>query len=380
MPQNAFHDDALSARASLPHIRAISAYQPGKPITELAREFGLAVESIVKLASNENPLGMSPKAKAAIRAAVDGGERYPDPFDLTAALAARHGVATNQIVLGNGSNDVLDLVARAFLYRGRSAIAAQYAFAMYPIATLSAGGETIIAPAKDYGHDLAAMRAAMRADTHVAWIANPNNPTGAFLAAEALRAFLADAPEHVIVVLDEAYADYLDAGERYDAVRWIDDFPHLVVCRTFSKIYGMAGLRIGYGIAAAPVAELMNRVRQPFNCNSLALAGAIAALEDHDFLARSYASNRAGMAYIREGLEALGLRYIPARGNFIAFRAAEEGGTAAAIHQGLLRQGVIVRPLASYQMPEWLRVTIGAPAENARFLEALGRAMQESGA
>jgi histidinol-phosphate aminotransferase len=372
MSQDAFPDGALAARSALSHVCAISAYQPGKPITALAREFGLAVESIIKLASNENPLGMSPRAKAAVQAAIDGCERYPDPFALTAALAARHDVAASQIVLGNGSNDVLDLVARVFLYRGRSAIAAQYAFAVYPIATLSAGGETITVPAKDYGHDLAAMRAAIRADTRVVWIANPNNPTGTFLSADELRAFLAEVPAQVIVVLDEAYTDYLDANERYDAVRWIAEFPNLVVCRTFSKIYGMAGLRIGYGIAAAPVAELMNRVRPPFNCNNLALAGAVAALEDQEFLARSHASNRAGMAKIREGLEDLRLPYIPARGNFIPFRATREGGaTAADIHQGLLRQGVIVRPLAGYQMPDWLRVTIGTSAENARFLEAL---------
>ncbi|MDR3158235.1 MAG: histidinol-phosphate transaminase [Zoogloeaceae bacterium] len=379
MSQDVFHDGALAARSALPHVCAISAYQPGKPITALAREFGLAVESIVKLASNENPLGMSPRAKAAIQAAIDGGERYPDPFALTAALAARHGVAANQIVLGNGSNDVLDLVARVFLDSDRSAIAAQYAFAVYPIATLSAGGETITVPAKDYGHDLAAMRAAIRADTRVIWIANPNNPTGAFLAADELRAFLAKTPAHVIVVLDEAYADYLDANERYDAVRWIAEFPNLVVCRTFSKIYGMAGLRIGYGVAAAPVAELMNRVRLPFNCNNLAIAGAIAALEDHEFLAQSYASNRAGMAEIRAGLEDLRLPCIPARGNFIAFRATQEGGaTAADIHQDLLRQGVIVRPLAGYRMPDWLRVTIGAPAENVRFLEALRASVEKA--
>ncbi|MDR0735829.1 MAG: histidinol-phosphate transaminase [Zoogloeaceae bacterium] len=374
--QNPSHDGALPVHASLSHIRAISAYQPGKPITELAREFGLAVESIVKLASNENPLGMSPRAKAAMLAALDGGERYPDPFALTVALAARHGVAASQIVLGNGSNDVLDLVARVFLDSGRSAVAAQYAFAVYPIATLSAGGETISVSARHYGHDLVAMRAAIRADTHVVWIANPNNPTGTFLSAAELRAFLADVPARVVVVLDEAYTDYLESDERYDAVRWLDEFPNLIVCRTFSKIYGMAGLRIGYGIAAAPVADLMNRVRQPFNCNNLALAGAIAALEDHEFLAQSHASNRVGMAEIRAGLECLHLQYIPARGNFIAFQAAQESGAAADIHRSLLRQGVIVRPLASYQMAEWLRVTIGTAAENARFLEALGKALR----
>jgi histidinol-phosphate aminotransferase len=378
MPHNPSHDDSSPACASLAYIRAISAYQPGKPITELARELGLAVESIVKLASNENPLGMSPKAREAAAAALAGGERYPDPFALTAALAARHGVAASQIVLGNGSNDVLDLIARVFLDNGRSAVAAQYAFAVYPIATLSVGGELISVPAKDYGHDLEAMRAALRPDTHVVWIANPNNPTGAFLPAAALRAFLAEVPTEVIVVLDEAYSDYLDATEQYDAVRWIDEFPNLIVCRTFSKIYGLAGLRIGYGIAAAPVAELMNRVRQPFNCNNLALAAAIAALDDQEFLAQSRANNRQGMSDITAGLARLRLEFIPSRGNFLTFRAGQDEQATAAAHQKLLRQGVIVRPLAGYAMPEWLRVTIGTARENARFLEALEIALEEA--
>ncbi|MDR1889362.1 MAG: histidinol-phosphate transaminase [Zoogloeaceae bacterium] len=371
MPQSAFNDDALPALSSLPYIRAISAYQPGKPITELAREMGLPVESIVKLASNENPLGMSPKAKEAAAAALAGGERYPDPFMLTAALAARHGVEANQIVLGNGSNDVLDLVARVFLDSGRSAVASQYAFAVYPIATLSVGGEMITVPAQNYGHDLEAMRLAIRPDTHVVWIANPNNPTGTFLSADALCAFLSAVPRRVAVVLDEAYTDYLETDEQYDAVAWVREFPNLIVCRTFSKIYGMAGLRIGYGIASAPVADLMNRVRQPFNCNNLALASAIAALEDQEFLAKSHASNREGRATLIDGFETSGLEYIPSRGNFITFKAGADKAAATVIHQKLLRQGVIVRPLAGYAMPEWLRVTIGAPSENARFLEAL---------
>jgi histidinol-phosphate aminotransferase len=375
MPQSAFNDDALPALSSLPYIHAISAYQPGKPITELAREMGLPVADIVKLASNENPLGMSPKAKEAAAAALAGGERYPDPFMLTAALAAHHGVEASQIVLGNGSNDVLDIVARVFLDSGRSAVASQYAFAVYPIATLSVGGEMMTVPARDYGHDLEAMRLAIRADTHVVWIANPNNPTGTFLPAAALYAFLSGVPSHVIVVLDEAYTDYLEADEQYDAVAWVREFPNLIVCRTFSKIYGMAGLRIGYGIASAPVADLMNRVRQPFNCNNLALAGAIAALEDREFLAKSHASNREGRVEIVAAFTRLGLEYIPSRGNFITFKAGEDKTVAATVHQKLLRQGIIVRPLAGYAMPEWLRVTIGAAKENERFLAALQNAI-----
>lgn len=358
------------ADQALPYVRAISAYQPGKPITELAREMGIPVESIVKLASNENPLGMSPKAKLAVQAAIDGVERYPDQFDLIKAVAAKAGVAQGQVVLGNGSNDVLDLVARVFLAPGRSAIFAQHAFAVYPLATLSTGAELISVPAKHYGHDLAAMRAAVRPDTRIIWIANPNNPTGNFLPYPEVRAFLESVPKDVVVVLDEAYNEYLPPAERVDVAGWIVDFPNLVVCRTMSKIYGLAGLRIGYALASAEVADLMNRIRQPFNVNNLALAGAIAALDDDEFLQASYELNRLGMVQIVAGLEKLGLEYIKPHGNFVTFKV----GDAAAVNQKLLQQGVIVRPIGGYGLPEWLRVTIGSAAENARFLEALEKA------
>ncbi|TXG97091.1 MAG: histidinol-phosphate transaminase [Rhodocyclaceae bacterium] len=360
-----------SSEQALSYVRAISPYQPGKPITELAREMGIPVESIVKLASNENPLGMSPKAKAAVEKAITGVERYPDQFDLIAKLAARCGVAQNQVVLGNGSNDVLDLIARVFLAPGRSAVFAQHAFAVYPLATLSTGAELICVPAKDYGHDLAAMRAAIRPDTRIVWIANPNNPTGNFLSYAAVREFLEGVPQDVVVVLDEAYNEYIPAAERVDTTAWLKDFPNLLICRTFSKIYGLAGLRVGYGVASAEIADLMNRVRQPFNVNNLAIAGALAALDDDTFLNASYELNRRGMAQIVAALEAHGLEYIPSSGNFVTFRA----GDAAAVNQKLLKQGVIVRPIAGYGLPEWLRVTIGTEAENARFIEALAKAL-----
>lgn len=356
---------------ALPHVRVLSPYQPGKPITELAREMGLPVARIVKLASNENPLGMSPRARLAVQAAIAGIERYPDPFALIQALAERHAVEPGQIVLGNGSNDVLDLVARAFLDSGRSAVFSQHAFAVYPIATLSAGAEGITVPARHFGHDLDAMAAAIRPDTRVVWIANPNNPTGTFLPHPLLRAFLAKVPADVLVVLDEAYNEYLEPADRHDTIAWIKDFPNLVVCRTFSKIYGLAGLRIGYGVASAGVAELMNRVRQPFNCNNLALAAAQAALDDHVFVAESYALNRQGMEQLVSGLKRLGLEHIPSHANFVTFKA----GDAKAVNQKLLRQGVIVRPIDGYGMPEWLRVSIGTEPENARFLEALAQAL-----
>ncbi len=359
------------AEQALAYVRAISPYQPGKPITELAREMGIPVDSIVKLASNENPLGMSPKARQAVEAALAGVERYPDQFELIAKLAARCGVAQNQVVLGNGSNDVLDLVARAFLAQGRSAVFAQHAFAVYPLATLSIGGELICVPAKDFGHDLDAMLAAIRPDTRVVWIANPNNPTGNFLPYPEVRAFLEKVPADVVVVLDEAYNEYIPPEARVDTAAWVAEFPNLVVCRTFSKIYGLAGLRIGYGVTSAAVADLMNRVRQPFNVNNLALAGALAALDDDEFLQASYELNRRGMAQIVAALEKLGLAYIPSYGNFVTFKA----GDAAAVNQKLLQQGVIVRPIGGYGMPEWLRVTIGSEAENARFIAALEKAL-----
>jgi len=356
---------------ALSYVRAISPYQPGKPITELAREMGIPVEKIVKLASNENPLGMSPKARKAVEAAIGGIERYPDQFDLIRAVAERAGVAQNQVVLGNGSNDVLDLIARVFLASGRSAVFAQYAFAVYPLATLSTGAELISTPAKNYGHDLDAMLAAIRPDTRIIWIANPNNPTGTFLPYPELRAFLEAVPPDVVVVLDEAYNEYLPPAERVDTAGWIKDFPNLVVLRTFSKIFGLAGLRVGYALASVAVADLMNRIRQPFNVNNLALAAAVAALDDHLFVAESYELNRRGMEQLVAGLKRLGLEHIPSHGNFVTFKIAD----AAAINQKLLKQGVIVRPIGGYGLPDWLRVTIGSEPENARFLEALEKAL-----
>lgn len=356
------------------YIRAISPYQPGKPIAELAREMGLAAQDIIKLASNENPLGMSPRGRQAMLDAADEVARYPDGggFALKAALSRRHGVQMDQIVLGNGSNDVLDMAARAFLARGNSAVYAQHAFAVYPIATLSVGARGIEVPAREYGHDLDAMRAAIAPDTRVVFIANPNNPTGTFVAGALLRRFLEAVPQDVLVVLDEAYNEYLEPSLRYESVAWVARFPNLVVTRTFSKIYGLAGLRVGYAMAHPEIADLMNRVRQPFNVGSLALAAAAAALDDEEFIRQSYELNRFGMRQIVNGLESLGLEQIPSCGNFVTFRV----GDAAGVNQRLLRQGVIVRPIAGYGMPEHLRVSIGREDENARFLAALEQAIE----
>jgi len=360
----------LSAHA-LPYIRSISPYVPGKPITALAREMGLAPETIVKLASNENPLGMSPLAKQAVQDALGGVERYPDQFDLIATLAEHHAVLPAQIILGNGSNDVLDLVARVFLSAGRSAVMSQYAFTVYPLATIATGAMPVVVPAHDYGHDLAAMRAAILPDTRIVWIANPNNPTGTFLSYQTLHEFLASVPAGVIVVLDEAYTEYLLPQERVDSVRWVEEFPNLVIVRTFSKIYGLAGLRVGYAVTSAAVADLMNRVRQPFNVSNLGLVGAIAAIKDYSFIAQSFELNRQGMQQLVAGIKRLGLAHIPSHGNFVTIEVAD----AMTINQNLLKQGVIVRPLGGYDMPHHLRVTIGREAENRRFLEAMEKAL-----
>lgn len=355
------------------YIRAIMAYQPGKPISELAREMGIPEESIVKLASNENPLGMSARARDAAIAAIGEVSRYPDggAFALKKALCERFGVKPEQLVIGNGSNDILELASQAFLAPGLSAVYSLHAFAVYPLATNARGARGIEVAAKNFGHDLDAMAAAIEPQTRVVFIANPNNPTGTFVPGAELEAFLAKVPRHVLVVLDEAYTEYLAPEQRYDSIAWLARFPNLLVSRTFSKAYGLAGLRVGYGIAHPEVADLMNRVRQPFNVSSVALAAAEAALGDDEFLARSAELNRRGMTQLVAAFRELGLEWIPSAGNFVTFKV----GDAIGVNQALLRQGVIVRPIAAYGMPHWLRVSIGLPEENARFIEALRQAL-----
>jgi histidinol-phosphate aminotransferase len=355
------------------YVKAIAPYQPGKPISELARELGLAEAGIIKLASNENPLGVSPRARRAIEAAIADLARYPDGngYELKQALARRSGIAPERIVLGNGSNDVLEMAARAFLTPGLEAVYSQHAFAVYPLAVQGVGAAGVEVPAKDYGHDLGAMRRAVTSRTRLVFIANPNNPTGTLLGARELEPFLAGLPREVLVVLDEAYTEYLPPSARYDSIAWLARFPNLVLTRTFSKVYGLAGLRVGYAYAAPGVADLMNRVRQPFNVNSVALAAAAAALEDEAFVQRSHKLNLAGMRQVTAGLARLKLAFIPSFGNFVTF----EAGDAAGVFQKLLRSGVIVRPVASYGMPRHLRVTIGLESENARFLESLEKVL-----
>jgi histidinol-phosphate aminotransferase len=358
------------------YVRSLAPYQPGKPISELAREMGLKEASIVKLASNENPRGIGPRTRAAIERSIGEIARYPDGngHELKTALARRYGVDMGQIVLGNGSNDVLELAALAFLGPGRAAVYSQHAFAVYPLATQARGARAIVVPAKAYAHDLEAMAAAVDDETCVLWIANPNNPTGTLAPAAALEALLRRVPERVVVVIDEAYNEYLTPELRADSVKWLKRHPNLVITRTFSKAYGLAGLRVGYALAHPSVADVMNRVRQPFNVNSVALAAACAALEDLEFVAQSYALNLQGLRQLREGVEALGLEYIPSCANFLTVRV----GKAQEVYKRLLKRGVIVRPVGGgYELPEHLRVTVGTEAENERFLSALAASLKD---
>jgi len=358
------------------YIRRISPYVGGKPIDELARELGLDPSTIVKLASNENPRGIGPRTRAAIDAALGEIARYPDGngFELKQALATHYGVDMPSIVLGNGSNDVLELVALAFLGPGRAAVMSQHAFAVYPLATQARGARSIVIPAVNFGHDLEAMAKAVDDETYVIWVANPNNPTGTFARPEQMEAFLRRVPERVLVVLDEAYNEYLAPDLRADSVKWLRRHPNLIITRTFSKAYGLAGLRVGYALAHASVADIMNRVRQPFNVNSIALAAASAALDDMEFVARSYAENLHGMRQLEEGARGLGLEFIPSHGNFLTIKV----GKAPEIFKRLLRRGVIVRPVGGgYQLPEHLRVTIGTAQENEKFLAALAASLKE---
>lgn len=355
-----------------PGLASLRPYVPGKPLSELERELGIT--GSIKLASNENPLGPSPRVRAAIEAQLAELTRYPDggAFELRSALARHHDVQAACVTVGNGSNDVLDMIARAFLWNGRESLFSQYAFAVYPISSMAVGAVLRIAPARDYGHDLEAMRKLISDRTGVVWIANPNNPTGTRLSERELRGFIEAVPSHVIVVVDEAYFEYVHDEDYPDASRWLGDFPNLVVTRTFSKAYGLAALRVGYGLSHPDVADLLNRVRQPFNVDSFAQAAALAALDDRDYLRRSVELNDRGMRQLLEGIERLGLSFIPSSGNFLTIDLGRE---AAAVDQALLHLGVVTRPIANYGLPNHLRVSIGLPEENARFLTALGQVL-----
>ena len=355
-------------------VQALSPYQPGKPIDELAREFGLDPGSIIKLASNENPLGPSPRALSAIEKTLAELCRYPDGngYHLKQALSARYGVRPEQLTLGNGSNDVLEVIARCFAAPGDDVVYSQYAFAVYPLVTQAIGATGVSVPARNYSHDLDAMVEAITERTKLVFVANPNNPTGTVHGARAIEAFLDRIPPRVLVVLDEAYCEYLQGDDYVDGLSLLERYPNLIVTRTFSKAWGLAGLRVGYSVSSKSISNIINRVRQPFNVDSIAMVAATAVLSDDDYLQRSCDVNARGMVQLESAFKEMKLAYIPSAGNFIS---VEVGEYAAQINQFLLQQGVIVRPLGGYGLPRHLRVSIGLPEENERFIAALAKAV-----
>jgi histidinol-phosphate aminotransferase len=355
------------------YVRAIAPYQGGKPISEVAREFGLDESTIVKLASNENPLGLPESARLAMMAALAELARYPDSngFDLKGTISKKFAVPTDTITLGNGSNDILELAARALVAPGQSVVYSEFSFAVYPLATQAVGAKAIVVPAANYGHDLDAMRAAITNETRLVFVANPNNPTGTFIEAEKIHSFIQSVPSSVVVVLDEAYTEYLSDAQRYDSLRWVAQYPNLIVSRSFSKAYGLAGLRVGFGVAQPALTDLLNRLRQPFNVNSLAQAAAIAALNDTAYLEKSAEINALGYQQLTSAFGSMNIEYIPSSGNFVLFRAGQDDGAGALVNLALLKKGIIVRPVGNYGLPQWLRVSIGLPEENAAFLTAL---------
>ena len=359
-------------------VQSLSPYQAGKPIDELKREYG--VSDVIKLASNENPLGPSEKVLSALQEELAELSRYPDgnAYTLKEALSEKHSVDVNQITIGNGSNDILEILTRAFVTPEHEVIFSQHAFVVYPIVTQAVGANAVVVPAKDWGHDLDAMQNAVTDKTRVIFIANPNNPTGTWLGEKELSLFLQAIPKDVLVVLDEAYFEFADSdsdAEDYpNGVELGKQFPNLIVTRTFSKAYGLAGLRVGYSISDPQVADALNRVRQPFNVNSLALKAAEVAIGDADHLEKGVKLNTAGMSYLVSAFDKMNLSYIPSVGNFICVNV---GANAMTVYDNLLYEGVIVRPVANYEMPEYLRITIGTKKENERFIAALEKVLNK---
>jgi histidinol-phosphate aminotransferase len=356
-------------------IANIAPYQTGKPIDELKRELGL--DHIVKLASNENPLGCSALATKAVRDELVDVGRYPDGsgYQLKQKIVEVFHVEMAQVTLGNGSNDILELVARTFVSPTDTVVYSQHAFAIYALATQAVGATGIEVPAKSFGHDLVAMAQAVREDTRVVFLANPNNPTGTWFAESDFETFMQKVPAHVLVVLDEAYVEYFP--EYFNSLKFLKKYSNLLISRTFSKAYGLASLRVGFALASPQITDLINRVRQPFNVNSFALAAATASLGDQDFLNQTRTLNHAGMAQLEAGCTALGLSWIPSRANFLSICVNNDiERQGAKVFQDLLKLGVIVRSIAGYGMPEYIRVSIGTFTENKRFLEALSQVLQ----
>jgi len=360
---------------ALPGVCGLRPYEPGKPVEELERELGLS--HIVKLASNENPLGPSSKVLDAISAALPELSRYPDGngFSLKQVLAEKHSVSLEQVTIGNGSNDILELLTRAFVSPDNEVVFSQHAFAVYPIVTQAVGAKAVVVPAKKWGNDLDAMLLAISEKTRVVFVANPNNPTGTCKAKNALKDFIKAVPDHVIVVIDEAYFEYAQMlyPDYESAENYLASTPNLVVTRTFSKAYGLAALRVGYSLSSVEIADFLNRVRQPFNVNSLAMVAAVAALSDEQYLSDTLTLNQSGLEQYHQACIELGLEWIPTAANFICINVKQSGRE---VFEKLLQLGVIVRPVDNYDMPEFIRVTVGSEEENQRCIDALTEVLQ----
>ncbi len=359
-----------------PSVLTQPVYEPGRPIEDVARELGLDPAGIIKLASNENALGASPRAIEAMTAALADCELYPDGgcVALRAALAGRHGVEPSQVVVGNGSNELLELLGHVFLRPGDEAVMGAPAFIVYKLVTLLFGATPVEVPLVNHVHDLAAMERAITERTKLVFLPCPNNPTGTLNPAAEVRAWIDRLPAHVVVVLDEAYAEYLENEPDWTDLLQGEGVRHLVVLRTFSKIYGLAGLRIGYGLSTVELAAMLQRVRQPFNVNAIAQAGALAALADHEWVRACRRANGEGLSQLARGFDELGVEYVPSEANFLLIKVGHGGACFSALQ----RVGVIVRPVGPYGLPEWVRVTIGTEAQNARLLEALASYLSEA--
>ncbi|MDG2060242.1 MAG: histidinol-phosphate transaminase [SAR86 cluster bacterium] len=351
-------------------IKDLKPYVPGKPIQDLEREFGIT--NVIKLASNENPLGPSPLALEAINHILKGLNRYPDgnALELKKSISIEYGVNENQITIGNGSNDIIEFVVRSFLSSNDSAVFSKHAFAVYPLAVQISGAEGIEVTAKNWGHDLLEMNKAIKENTKIVFIANPNNPTGTFLSHTEIVNFLKRVRKDVLVFLDQAYFDYSSFEEKDVNFGLVEKFPNLIISRSFSKAYGLAGFRVGYSVSSPEIADYLNRVRQPFNANSLGLAAAKAAISDKDHMQKSLKMNLEQKIQLYKGLEGLGYQYIPTLANFICFDCKHDANER---FMDLLKEGVIVRAMGVYKMPNHLRVTIGLPEENSFFLKKLNK-------
>ena len=358
-------------KSAHPHIQNLIAYEPGKPVEELAREMGLAPAQILKLASNENPLGPSPKALLAMREALDRSHFYPDGggYFLREAIAVKHGLMRGNVILGNGSNEIIEFCGHAFLRPGDEVITTQHAFAVYTLMAQLFGATTVEVPDPGYVQDLEAMLAAITPRTRQIFIANPNNPTGTLVTQKQIDFFMKRVPEHVLVIFDEAYYEFLENPP--DVLRYVRENRNLVVMRTFSKAQGLANLRIGYGLAPTPIAEVLQKTRQPFNANGIAQAGALAALHDEEHIRATCALIRAGRFYLQGQFAALGLEYVPSHANFVLVRT----GDGDATFRALLQCGIIVRAMRSYKLPEWIRVSVGTPDQNQRLITELKKTL-----